>query len=100
MGGLSPELTGHLVELAALALVGFLLKRAINNLDDSLKDIKAQLTVLDQMDRAQGKDIVELKLQNTHLNNTVRRLEDRYDHIAGFLQSKGMRRSEPDKGDL
>ncbi len=102
MGGgvvvMTNELMGHIVELTALALVGFLLRRAIGNLDDSIKDLKADLHTLDLTDRAQGKDILEQGIRLRLLETGHARLSDRFDEFGKFLQAMGFkRRDRPDE---
>ncbi len=86
---LSPETVAYIVQIAAIALVGFLLKRAINNLDDSIRDVKASLKALDTTDRDQAKYILELQIQAKYLNEKVRTLEDAQVRAAEKLEEFG-----------
>lgn len=91
---LSSAQVGWLVQTVVLALVGWLLKRAIAGLDESLRDIKAQLHVLDSTDKQQGRDILEQSIRLRHLENTVSRMDERHEQFGRFLQSLGFKRSD------
>lgn len=103
---ITPDQAAWLVQLGAIALVGFLLKRAINNLDDSIRDVKASLKALDTTDRDQGKAILELTIQAKFLLEKIHELEDRGQRFGDRLEEfgrfmsreLGFRRSDPPKG--
>ena len=86
---ITPEIAAWLVQLAGLALVGFLLRRAISGLDESLRDIKAQLHALDSTDKAQGRDILEQGIRLRHAENQIGRMSDRQEDFGRFLQGMG-----------
>ncbi len=100
---MSLELTGSqvgwVVQTLGIALVGWLLKRAINGLDESLRDIKAQLHLLDSTDKQQGRDILEQSIRLRHVEGAVARMDERHEQFGRFLQSRGFRRSDGDKGE-
>lgn len=89
------------------ALVKWLLTRAVQQLDDSLKslqtDVKAletDLKALDNTDRDQAKALLELKIQNAYLLEQIRqnkdeleRVKEQHGEFGGFLASIGFKRS-------
>jgi len=104
---LGPAAVGWIVQTAAIALVGFLLKRAIGDLDDSIRSIKIDLKALDNTDRSQAQAILELQIQSKYLNEELRqskdalaRLKERHEDFGRFLARMGFARSGnkmPDK---
>lgn len=94
------DFAAYLVQLAAIALVGFLLKRSINNLDDSIRDVKAGLKALDTTDRDQAKYILEIQIQAKYLSEKVHSLEDalarlaeKFEEFGKFLARMGFARA-------
>lgn len=87
------EYLGYIINVGSIALMGWLLKRAINSLDDSIRDIRADLHALDQTDRQQGKDILEQSIRLRLAESGLARLVDRFEEFGKFMSRMGFKRS-------
>lgn len=97
---LGPQAIGWVVQTGLVALVGFLLRRAITSLDDQLRNINAKLGALDLTDREQAREILELKIQAKYLNEELHgtkdqlaRMSERHEEFGKFLSRIGFQRA-------
>jgi predicted membrane chloride channel (bestrophin family) len=95
---LGPAQVSYIVSAAIVGLFLWLLKRAVSGIDNLLREMKAQLNVLEQTDKVQGQSILELSIRLRHVESQQGRQEDRQEQFGRFLQSMGFRRSDGGKG--
>lgn len=73
---LGPQQIAWIVQTGVVALVGWLLKRAISGLDESIRDMRAGLKALDTTDRDQAKQLLELNIQLKYAQEAIHELKD------------------------
>ncbi len=77
-----------------VSFVGWLLSRAVRNLDTSITAVGAKIDVLAASDAQASRDIVELRVRVGTLERETATQERRMDDYSGFFASLGFKKRD------
>lgn len=77
-----------------IAVVGWLLARAIRGVDDKLDRLDGKVDILGKQDVEHSTALVELKVRVAQLEHRISQMDSRHEDFGRFLQTQGFRRAD------